>query len=271
MAQPDGTEDRWRRLARTAKKAVNQWLDAPDDRVATPVFVFGCQRSGTTMLIDTLMAAPDLWVHPEKSSIAYDNFRLRSPAVVEFVTRHTPAATVIYKPLCDSHLADRILDAHPTGRALWAVRAWADVANSAVKKWGDHQRDVILQIVHGRADVVGWRGERLPEAVVARLAELAAPGLSPAAGAALFWWLRNSFYLSLGLDQDPRVQVVRYESLVTRPHEAFVPVFEHCGVPYQAAYTAGIVPTSVGRAPAPEVSPAIAAACDALAARLRDT
>jgi hypothetical protein len=253
-----------------AKKAFNQWLDAPDDREPFAVFVVGCQRSGTTMLIDTLMKAPDLWVHPEKSPLPYDNFRLRSPAVVQAVTSWTPAHAVLYKPLCDSHLIDRVLDLHPRSKAIWLVRRWGDVANSAVTKWGDHQLDVVRAIAQGRADTVGWRGERIADDLVEDLRQALPEDPTPHDGAALFWYLRNSFWRSLELSQDPRVLLVRYEDLVTRPAEAFPPIFAHLEVPFTADLLADVRATSVGRSPAPAVAPAVAARCDRLQALFDD-
>jgi hypothetical protein len=250
-----------------AKKALNQWLDAPEGRVPQPLFIVGCQRSGTTMLIDTLMRAPDLWVHPEKSALAYDDFRLRSPATIAAITRFTPASTVIYKPLCDAHLTDRILAAHRTGHAWWVVRGWRDVADSAVRKWGTHQRDVILDLATGQGERWGWRTERVPEAMIAQLRQLVTADLTPEAGAALFWYVRNSFYYSLGLDTDPRVTLVRYENLVSNPEQAFRPLFAQLGVTADPAWTADIVDSSVGKQTAADIPADIVAVCDALLQR----
>jgi hypothetical protein len=254
-----------------ARKGVNQWLDAPEGRVPKGLFVVGCQRSGTTMLIDTLMKAPQLWSHPEKSNIAYDNYRLRTPSVVDLVIRSTPADTVVFKPLCDSHLADKILDAHADSRAIWMVRSWPDVASSAVKKWGSHQADVVRAIADGRADEVGWRGERIPAQLIAQLREVVTPEMSDIAGAALFWYVRNSFYFMLGLDQDPRVRLVRYEHLVTRPGEVFPALFAHIGASYDPAWIEDIQDRSTPTARPDGVSDDIAALCDALQARLKMT
>lgn len=256
-------------LWRLGKRALNQWLDAPDDRVATPVFVVGCQRSGTTMLIEVLAHVDDVWVHPEKSPVAYDDYRLRPPAVVDLVTRLTPAAAALYKPVCDSHLTDRLLATHPGSRAVWMVRRWPDVVRSAVRKWGAHQREVIEAIAAGRADTQGWRGERLPPGLVEQLAGVVRDHgpLSDNAGAALFWYVRNSFFFSLGLQHDPAVLLLRYEDLVRAPDEALPRVLAHLGVPYDPRVAEGIVDTSTGRPSPDDVPPAVAALCDALQAR----
>jgi hypothetical protein len=260
-------EEQAAEVARLAKRAVNLWLDAPDDQVSRPVFVVGCQRSGTTMLIETIAELPGVWVHPEKSPLACDDYRLRSPAVIDLLTRVTPAAAVVYKPVCDSHLTDRILAAHPSARAIWVVRRWSDVARSAVKKWGDHQLQVILDLAHGNTAAVGWRGERVPEAILAQLRELADGDLSPHAGAALFWYVRNSFYFSLGLDADPRVLLVRYKQMVGDKARTWPVIMDHLGVPYDPSMTAGIIDTSAGQPAPDDVPDRVRLLCEALAAR----
>ncbi|MFM2161710.1 MAG: hypothetical protein RLZZ383_1222 [Pseudomonadota bacterium] len=265
----DRLPERARIAASLARKAFHQWLDTPSGVSPTPIFVLGCQRSGTTMLIDTLMRAPGLWSHPEKSPIAYDNFRLRSAPIVRAITARTPAQRVIYKPLCDSQLGDQLLEEHPDARVFWVVRRWQDVANSAVVKWGDHQRDVLQAILEGRADTVGWRGERIPSSLVDQLRDVVDTPLTAHAGAVLFWYLRNSFLFTLGLDRDPRVRLVVYEDLVQQPHDVFPRLFAHVGVPFSPSILADIHAKSVGRAQAPEVPPRIAALADALSERLR--
>lgn len=227
-----------------ATKAADQWLDAPPGQQARAAFVFGCQRSGTTMLIDVLRRSPSVWVWPEKSNIPYESYRLRAPATVELVTRLTPAKIALYKPLCDSHLADRILDLHAGAKGLWAVRHWSDVARSAVTKWGAHQREVIEAIAAGRADTVGWRGERLPAELVDQLRELSKDGLDDHAGAVLFWFMRNTFFWTLGLEQDERVRVVRYEALLSQPELVFPEVFGHLSAVYAPAWHADVTPRS---------------------------
>lgn len=270
--QTEGSWDRMREVAerrlKLAAKATIQWLDLPDDVEPRPLFVVGCQRSGTTMLIDTLMKAPHLWVHPEKSALAYNNYRLRSPDTIRTITHNTPATVVIYKPLCDAHLTDRMLVEHPQGEAIWMVRRFRDVANSSVRKWGDHHKKVVLDIAAGRWDRLGWRGERLPPRLIDQVREIADPEMLPEAGAAMFWYLRNSFYFALGLDQHPRVTLSRYEDLVTRPQQAFPALFAQIGVPFDSAYVSDIVPTSVGKAPFPEINNDVQALCEALTVRL---
>ncbi len=251
---------------RLAKLGVDRWLESDEARTPKAVFVLGCQRSGTTMLIDVLRRSPSVWVWPEKGALAYADYRLRSPAVVDLVTRMSPAPLAVYKPLCDSQFADRMLDVHAGSRALWAVRHWSDVARSAVAKWGPHQREVVEAIARGDAASVGWRGERVPPELVEQLAGAVAGGIDDYAGAVLFWYLRNAFFFSLSLHEDERIRLVRYDALLERPDLAFPEVFGHLQAAYSPAFHRDVRPSS-GPPVGPEVPPAVRAIADGLWAR----
>jgi hypothetical protein len=256
------------RRAQMMGRFVRQWVTRPEGARSSPVFVLGAQRSGTTMLIDTLRLSPEVWVHPEKSNIAYRAFRLRSPETIRRLTALTPATAVIFKPLCDAHLADRILEEHPRGRGIWMYRRWADVANSAVAKWGTHHKEVMDAIRSGALQELGWRGERLPQDLIDQVVAVTDQDSSAETGAALQWYLRNSFYFLLGLDKEPRVMLQAYEPLVEHPAEVFPALFDFIGVPFHAQYIEDVAPTSVGLRPAPSVDPRVARLCDALTERL---
>jgi len=252
-----------RRQAKTLRQARHGWGHAR--RLG---FVFGCQRSGTKMVMRVLDEAAEARIFHENHGVAFDDFQLRSDRVLRALISLTPAPVQLFKPICDSHRADVVLESFADARAAWVVRRADDVANSAVNKWGDHQRQVVEAVVSGNVDTWGWRTAGLgPDA--SRSLREAASGerLTPHEGALLFWWMRNQFFFSLGLDRSPRVRLVRYAELVTDPEAAFAPLFAHLGAAWSPRFVAQVRSTSVGRAPAPEARPAIRALCDALQAR----
>ncbi len=114
-------------------KAVDQWLDAPPGRQARPAFVLGCQRSGTTMLIDVLRRSPSILVWPEKSEIPYHDYRLRSPATVELVNRLTPAEV----------------------GAFWQKMLWPPATRAGVQCVGDDE-SVFCQVPPAQRQQIDW-------------------------------------------------------------------------------------------------------------------
>lgn len=231
-------------------------------------FVFGCQRSGTKMLMRILDNSRETRIYHENHATAFSDFQLRSDATVRLLAMSSPAPAQIFKPICDSQNADLLLARFPRARGLWTYRHFDDVANSAYQKWGAHQREVVTAAVKGDLTTWGWRTERLSERVLADLRRVWRDDLSELEGALLFWYMRNSFFRELGLHLHPRVLLVKYEDLVTKPEAAFRRVFTHVGAAFDKAFLGRVHSESVGRKPPPMASPAIRELCAGLEAEL---
>jgi len=235
-----------------------------------PVFVGGCHRSGTSMLMDTIEVSPHTWVYHESSyNLAFRDYRLRPLSWIDRLVEWTRARWVVFKPVCDAHLMDHILERFPAARIIWPYRSYQDVANSAVRKWGAHHREIMGAIARQDRAWLGWRGERLDPVVVQCVANLYRDDMSLEAAASLQWYLRNHFFFELALDKDPRVLLLRYEDLVAAPKEHFRRIFSFVGnCPLDGLNLSAISTRSVARAPFPDIDPEIAALCDELTSRL---
>lgn len=252
-----------RRQAKTLSQARYGW--AHSKQVA---FVFGCQRSGTKMVMRVLDRSPATRIYHENHATAFTDFQLRPDPVLRALVALNPAPSQVFKPICDSHKADLLLERFPDGHGVWVYRHFDDVANSATHKWGLHQLEVVTAVAKGDLTTWGWRTERLPDALVAEVRRVWRPDLSIAEGAMLFWYMRNSFFVSLGLDTHPRMLLVKYEDLVLRPEATFRTIFDHVGAPFDASFLDKVRATSVGRREAPVASPEIRSLCDALMRRM---
>jgi hypothetical protein len=176
---------------------------------------------------------------------------------------------VAFKPVCECHLTDRYLERHERGRAIWIYRAYPDVANSLVRSFGTHQRDILRWIVGGDSDWLGWRGERLPADVVALVKECYRESMSVEEAAALVWYMRTRFFLDLGLERREGVLLVRYESLVADESGAtFRRLFEFAGVPFRTEYRSHVFSTSIGKNSRPALGSRIERVCEELLERL---
>lgn len=238
-------------------------------------FVFGCQRSGTKMLMRILDNCPAIRIYHENHASAFHDFQLRSDSVLRALVATSPAPCQVFKPICDSQHADSLLARFPAARGLWMYRNPYDVANSALEKWGKHQLEVIAAVARGEigteANEVapwGWRTARIPADVASQIRNVYRADLTESEGALLFWYLRNSFVFSLGLDKHPRMRLCQYERLVEAPLEHFPAVFGHIGADFSADYVARVRADSVGRASPPAASDEIRALCDDLLSRL---
>lgn len=231
-------------------------------------FVFGCQRSGTKMLLRILDESPRTRVHHEDDRAAFKDFQLRSDGVIRGLAGISPAPACVFKPICDSHDADRILDRFEGSRGVWIVRDADSVARSAVQKWGEHQREVVDAVAAGDLERWGWRTARLPATVVEAIRAVHREDLTAHEGALLFWYMRNAFFFELGLDEDPRVLLVHYEDLVDNGEPVFRAVFHHVGVPLRREHLARVQGPKSGPAVREQASPEIRALCEGLQSRL---
>src|SRR5690606_22999255 len=88
----------------------------PDGK--TPLFVFGIQRSGTTLLMKVREKSRCMRVFQEHSRRALQqNWRLMPPEVIQGLIEESHAPAVVFKPLCDAHLADQILETYAPAKA----------------------------------------------------------------------------------------------------------------------------------------------------------
>ncbi len=253
----------WARQKKTLGQARYGWVHPK--RVS---FVFGCQRSGTKMVMRILENSPETRIYHENHAAAFRDFQLRDDAVLRAMVALNPAPVQVFKPICDSQEADLILGRWPRARGLWVYRHHDDVANSAAEKWGEHQRELVEAVVRGDFDTWGWRTRRLPADTISALRRVYRTDLAPSEGALLFWYMRNAFVFALGLDAHPRLRLVKYEDLVSRPVEAFRSMFAHLGARFHDAYVARVRSDSVGRREPPAASAEIRQLCAELQARL---
>jgi hypothetical protein len=254
------------RAVRRARRYAWQRRHLDQSRPRTAVFVVGCQRSGTNMLLDMLGRSPQSWIYNEGDRAAFANFRLREHARIAKLVRSSPAPVVAFKSICDAHLVDEWLDRTPAARAIWIFRDYVDVANSAVRMWGAHQVETIRRIRDGDWEVLDWRGERLSQESLSDVKRLCRDDLSAHEGAVLFWLLRNRFFYDLDLAGDPRVRLVRYEDLVRDPQHCFPSVFEFLELPFESSLVQEARTTSIRKESSARLHPDI----DALASELQE-
>lgn len=258
-----------RRGAKWARLKLEDFGDKP--KSSEVAFIFGCHRSGTKMLLRTIERSRVTWTYPEHNRRAFDgDYRLRPLSRVTELIESSPAEIVVFKPICDSHRADLLLDQFEAWDAcgLWIYRGFRDVVNSLVGKWGRHFMTVMRKIGDGRRDEVGWRGERLSDELVSEIAPLCGENLSEQDAAAIFWYVRNRFYLDLGLHRDPRIRLVSYERVVEQPLEYLPTVFRFLGLAFDPYFAGHIHGDAVGRRPPPALDRTVEVACDDLHSRL---
>ena len=238
--------------------------------LATPVYLVGLQRSGTNMLARGLDIAPEFEVHNENDRAVFDHFLLRDDDVIRRVVLASRHEYVLFKPLCDSHRVDHLLDSLATsspGRAIWAYRDVDGRVRSAVSKFGRNNLLTLRDIATGKGAGM-WQAQRLSAATLAEIASHDYETMTAETAAALFWWMRNGLYFETGLDRRDDVLLASYQDMLATPVDSMQSICTFLGLTYRPALVEHISPRGAGRARQLDIDPRVRALCDHLQDRL---
>jgi hypothetical protein len=198
------------------------------------VLIFGCQRSGTTMLQQTFLDRS--WrvlileehdrrlVRPGPGETTWQEY----PTVLGRI-RRLPFEVVAAKPLAESATATALMDTAGEVKAVWMLRHYLEVARSNVNRFGLDNPYRDLQPIRAR-DAQDWRYQGATEETWQTVDTLLNRRLTPFDAAALFWWTRNQLYFNQRLFADDRIRVLRYERACNQPDEVIRSLSDHIGL-----------------------------------------
>jgi hypothetical protein len=250
------------RLRRGWRKYFWQRLHNPF-RQTKVAFVVGCGRSGTSMLLHHLHRSWAVDGYNENDPAAFQKYRLRPLDEIEKLVERSYGQVALFKPVLNTPQSCQFLNRFPDARLVFVYRHYGDVVNSSVKRFGPADR-----LAHVNAWVADDFSEFAPlsppEPAKAAVRRLWKPSLSPESAAALYWLFYNRLYFDLGLDQEERVKLLGYESLVANAALEIRNVCEFLRLKYEPFMADGVFSTSVGRDNSPPIDGEIAAACATL-------
>ena len=224
-----------RRARAVAKRSARSVVRArPDERRI--VLIFGCQRSGTTMLQQTFLDRSwrVLILEEHDSRLVGSGPEPEETTWQEYSTvigriRRLPFEVVAAKPLVESASATALMDAARTVKAIWMLRHYPEVAQSNVSRFGADNPYRDLEPIRSR-DELNWRYRGASEETWETVTTLLNRRLSPFDAAALFWWTRNQLYFDQRLREDDRIRILRYERACNQPDEVIRSLSDHIGV-----------------------------------------
>lgn len=221
-----------RRIRSMAKLLVRSVARAPRDRRSV-AFIFGCQRSGTTMVQQTLLDRSWrvlIMEEHDRRLVGDDETTWQEGGVVFRRIHALPFEVVAVKPLVESYRAAQLLDTAGSATAIWMLRHYLDVSHSNLRRFGLDNAHRDLEPFR-MGDMLNWRCRGATAETRERVIELLRDGLDPLNAAALFWWTRNQLYFDQRLFEDQRVRILRYERVCSRPEEVVNALSRHIGVP----------------------------------------
>ncbi|MFV1980568.1 MAG: sulfotransferase [Rhodothermia bacterium] len=226
------------------------------------LLIFGCQRSGTTMLsriFEGDARVSPFAEHTGELSRPDHLLRLRDLESVGQVFDRSRGQLVVAKPLVESQRADEILEHFSSARAIWMYRDYRDVVRSYVRIFGRAGINISRKIVTG-AD--NWASERLSDSVREVVETFYSEEMSAFDAAALFWWIRNGWFFDLSLRDHPRVMLCRYETLVSSPDPVMRSIYDFAQITYPGAHLInGVHPSSKGLGNSIKIDPEIDKLC----------
>ena len=248
----------------------------------TIAFVFGCQRSGTTMLINLINQAPKVSLYREGNPKVMENYRIKDSDTIKRIINKDKNKFLIFKPVNDLQQADHLLSIFPNTKAIWIYRNYNAVINSAVTKWQDAQKRIVLWIKdnYGKENIEFSSNnedsqyatyiENIKPDTVNTIKELANGEMTNEDGAALLWYIRNKIYFELNLQSDERVRLINYENLVTNPDEKLKDVFDFIGCGFSSEYTNKVRTSSVNKQYSFKLNPKIDQICSDMLKKFND-
>jgi len=235
------------------------------------LFVVGCQRSGTTMMLRIFERDVQTRVFGEFSKLSSqdpDNIRLNPLPLVKQEIDNDPAPFVVLKPLVETQNLLELLKFFPTAKALWMYRDYRDVASSNLKRFDDDNGVSDLRPVVEQAPD-DWRSEWVNPQAREMILQHFSEDMPPHDAAALFWYVRNHIYFDLDLAHHPRVMLCRYADLVSNPRRKLSEIYGFVNQLFpNNIITDDISASSVGKGKNIKLAPEIEALCQNMLERL---
>lgn len=269
----DALPERMRRRAgsevlRARKRAYRLVHPFPRTGRKEIVLIVGCQRSGTTMMLDLFTDDRRSVTFQEQSPLSTSDLRLKPLPDVKRMLERIDAPLLVLKPLVESQNVVTLLDSLDGSSAIWMYRRAESVAASDLAKFGTESGERNLRLLLSD-EPPDWRSEFVPESTRSVVTRFYRPGMDPYDAAALFWWARTSLYFDLGLEGRTDVRLCSYERLVADPEPMMRSLYEFVGVEYpDRRITAQVHSRARSRGDRDLLGPDVQELCDELLDRL---
>jgi sulfotransferase family protein len=229
---------------------------------SVPLFIFGRQRSGTTMLQHIFEYSKYFKVYGEHHSKAFEKCFIKDFGTIKGLVHESKAPFTVFKPLCDSHRILEFTNTFPNSKSIWIYRNYEDTVNSQMRKFpnGGEAIEITKDICQGKTGS-GWFYYALSDQVRETMQKIYKPEFTIHDYGCLAWWARNMLVLEKELATNKKVLLVDYDRLVQNPKEEASTIFNFIGVRFDDGCIKFIHSKSVGKNPFPEIDSNIKAMC----------
>lgn len=230
------------------------------------ILILGCQRSGTTLLVDIFEKDLRSTVFREEGAVFQEDksLRLKDFGAVNKILDNIFSRLIVIKPLLDSQLCTTLIESIPNSKAIWIYRNYKDVARSNLKLFGlDNGIKDLAPIVNG--DFCDWKAENLSRETIGLIKRHYSSDMNPYDAASLFWYVRNVIFFEQNLMKNENVILCKYEDLVSKPFETVEGLyrFAEMEIP-NSAIVRDVHCKSKGKGNCITISPEVENLCDEL-------
>lgn len=200
-------------------------------------FVFGCQRSGTSITQQLISLCPSVYSYGEGDLYYFvqggvDKNRLIDRKEMSRLLKKEKNEYILIKPLYESQNAESLLDAFPLSKAIWIYRDYKEVVRSHLNYYHYNAKDYIKPILGKTSG--GWMGEKVSEKIAEIIGILGTEVLTAADCYSLYWIARNDLYNHVR--NDGRVFLLNFEDLLSNTDRVARGIYQHFGLKYNDWY-----------------------------------
>jgi len=188
------------------------------------LFIFGVQRSGTSILSSVIGELPEVKYYPETNAeINSENkkeggqtIRLKKYDEVEMLFNNVLSKykLIISKPLVESQNAAEILMRFDESIGFWNYRSPLDVVSSHIAKWNIPKPSVYFGPILNQSED-NWRSQNLTRNCIDIFHSHYDSSMSIVDAVALNWLIRNQLFFEQKLEVNEKVSLINYERLVS--------------------------------------------------------
>lgn len=210
-----------------------------------PVFIMGCGRSGTTMMINIFHRDHQVEALDENDSKIARNFMLELQKIPQALST-SKASVLIMKPILNSFDASYLLKTYTQSKILWMIRNHRDMIASSMRQFGPKVSEYMKNFVmYGEGQ--NWIVQGMHMETLRLISNLDTSSFTPYDWMALVWWSVNRTFVLDKLFECNRVFLVRYESVVQEPESKLKSVYTFLGLEYNKRAARYIHAAAIGK------------------------
>ncbi len=254
-----------RRLTRYKKSLL--WKFKKKHKNTLPIFIMGCGRSGTSMMVRMFEFDDRIETLAENNPRIQHNYMLVKEKI-ETIIDNCKVPIIVTKPILNSFEAHNLLTNHQNLKIVWIQRDYKDMASSSLIKFGPVVSDYIKDLVQSKRGN-NWLSYGIPDKTLKILRGLDTINLNHHDWMCLVWWSVNRTIIIDRLYQRDRFVLIQYEKLVLDPIPVINSLYKKFGLSCNSKISKYIHPSSIGKGKNIFIQPAIQNLCDQLTEELK--